>query len=310
MPATFSERLGLELPIVQAGMGGGLARHELAAAVSAAGGLGTIGFQSPRALRAQVAAVRQITERPVAVNLLLPFARAEHFQAASEADAVVTFWGVPQRRTPKLWIHQCGSLEEAQAARNAGADAVIAQGVEAGGHVRGMLPAAVLLARLRDALPDDYPDVVARLESGAEAAVCGTRFLMTDESRAHAAYKARVLDADRTVVTELFGAGWPAPHRVVANAATARWLTGDSRGPAWLRALYRAGAPLMSRLPDSTQMRLATRQTPTRPPFGPHAATAGGPASLVEAGPLYAGTCVERIRDIRPARDIVRSLAP
>jgi nitronate monooxygenase len=319
--ATFRERLGLEVPIVQAGMGGGLAQHELAGAVSAAGGLGTIGFLNPRALRAQVAAVRRITARPVAVNLLLPFARAAHFEAASEADVVVTFWGVPQRRTPKLWIHQCGSLEEAQAARNAGADAVIAQGVEAGGHVRGMLPAAVLLARLRDALPDDYPilsaggiaersDVVARLESGAEAAVCGTRFLMTDESRAHAAYKARVLDADRTVVTELFGAGWPAPHRVVANAATARWLTGDSRGPAWLRALYRAGAPLMSRLPDSTQMRLATRQTPTRPPFGPHAATAGGPASLVEAGPLYAGTCVERIRDIRPARDIVRSLAP
>jgi nitronate monooxygenase len=155
--AAFQERLGLELPIVQAGMGGGLARHELAGAVSAPGGLGTIGFQNPRALRAQVAAVRRTTERPVAVNLLLPFVRAAHFDAASEAEVVVTFWGAPQRRTSKVWIHQCASFEEALAACKAGADAVIAQGLEAGGHVRGTLPAAVLLAQLRDALPDDYP---------------------------------------------------------------------------------------------------------------------------------------------------------
>src|SRR3954447_24811898 len=126
--AAFLERLGLEVPIVQAGMGGGLAQHELAGAVSAAGGLGTIGFLNPRALRAQVAAVRRATERPVAVNVLLPFARPAPFEAASEADAVVTFWGEPQRRTSKVWIHQCGSLEEARAAWQAGADAVIAQG--------------------------------------------------------------------------------------------------------------------------------------------------------------------------------------
>src|SRR3954451_2187208 len=138
-------------------MGGGLAPHELAGAVSAAGGLGTIGFLNPRALRAEGAAVRRITERPGAGNLLLPFARPAHFEAASEADVVVTFWGEPQRRTSKLWIHQCGSPEEARAAWKAGADAVIAQGVEAGGHVRGTAPAAVLLAQVRDALPDGYP---------------------------------------------------------------------------------------------------------------------------------------------------------
>jgi nitronate monooxygenase len=234
-------------------MGGGLARHELAGAVSAPGGLGTIGFQNPRALRAQVAAVRRTTERPVAVNLLLPFVRAAHFDAASEAEVVVTFWGAPQRRTSKVWIHQCASFEEALAACKAGADAVIAQGLEAGGHVRGTLPAAVLLAQLRDALPDDYPvlsaggiaersDVVSRLDHGAEAAVCGTRFLMTDESGAHPAYKGRLIDAQQTVLTELFGAGWPAPHRVVSSAATARWLAGDARGPRWLRALYRASS--------------------------------------------------------------------
>src|SRR5438552_258959 len=71
---TLLERLGVELPIVQAGMGGGLSRHRLAAAVSAAGGLGTIGILPPRQLRREIFAVRSLTSRPVAVNLLLPIA--------------------------------------------------------------------------------------------------------------------------------------------------------------------------------------------------------------------------------------------
>lgn len=307
--------------MVQAGMGGGIAGHGLASAVSAAGGLGTVGFSNPADLAAQVAAARRLTDRPLAVNLLLPFARRAHFEAASQADVVVTFWGAPRRRTSKVWIHQCGSPEEARAARQAGADAVIAQGVEAGGHLRAALPAAELLARIREASPDAYPvlsaggladraDVTARLDAGAEAAVCGTRFLMSDECGAHPAYKDRLLEARETVVTELFGAGWPAPHRVVPNEATRRWLGHDPRGPAWLRALDRATAPALSRLPASLQLRMAARQTPGRPPFGPIAPSRGGPASLVEAGPLYAGACIDRIRDIRPAGELVRALAP
>jgi NAD(P)H-dependent flavin oxidoreductase YrpB (nitropropane dioxygenase family) len=179
--------LGTDLPIVQASMGGGLAGHQLAAAVSAAGGLGTIGFLAPEDLRSEIAAARRLSDRPLAVNLLLPFARRGHFKAASEADVVVTFWGSPKRQTSKIWIHQCGSVEEALAAREAGADTVIAQGVEAGGHVRGTVPAMQLLARVRGAAPDDYPvllaggiadasDVRARLDApdaGADAAPPG-----------------------------------------------------------------------------------------------------------------------------------------
>ena len=74
-------------------MGGGLATHQLAASVSGAGGLGTIGILAPADLRQEVAAVRRVTDRPLAVNLLLPFARRAHFEAASAADVVVTFWG-------------------------------------------------------------------------------------------------------------------------------------------------------------------------------------------------------------------------
>ena len=68
------ERLGVELPVVQAGMGGGLSRHELAAAVSEAGGLGTIAVNGAAAIRRELEAARDLTARPVAVNVLLPFA--------------------------------------------------------------------------------------------------------------------------------------------------------------------------------------------------------------------------------------------
>jgi NAD(P)H-dependent flavin oxidoreductase YrpB (nitropropane dioxygenase family) len=318
---TLLRQLGVDRPVVQAGMGGGLAGHQLAAAVSAAGGLGTIGFLAPEGLRREVEAARRITDRPLAVNLLLPFARGAHFEAASEADVVVTFWGSPKRRTPKLWIHQCGSVQEALTARAAGADAVIAQGVEAGGHVRGTIPATELLTRIREALAGDFPvlsaggiadaaDVKARLEAGAEAAVCGTRFLMTEESGAHPEYKLRVAAADETILTQLFGLGWAAPHRVVANAATDRWLQGaDPRGPGWLRAFQRATEPALARVPMSMQFRMAATQKASRPLFGPAAASVHAPANLVDAGPLYAGECVDRISDVRPAGDVVRELA-
>jgi NAD(P)H-dependent flavin oxidoreductase YrpB (nitropropane dioxygenase family) len=315
------ERLGVERPVVQAGMAGGLSGHELAAAVSEAGGLGTIGLLAPDDLQREISAARRLTEKPLAVNLLLPFARSRHFNAASEADLLVTFWGRPRRRTSKVWIHQCGSLEEAQAAREAGADAVIAQGVEAGGHVRGSLPAIELLASIRATVADDYPvfsaggvadaaDVKARLDAGAEAVVCGTRFLMSEESGAHPAYKARLVGAQETLLTELFGAGWPAAHRVLPNEATRRWLASDPRGPGWLRVLHRVSAPALSRVPVPLQLRLAATQAAGRPVFGPAAATVDGPPNLVDAGPLYAGECIERIGDIRPAGELVGELYP
>ena len=156
------ERLGIEVPVVQAGMGGGLSRHELAAAVSEAGGLGTIAVNGADAIRRELAAARALTARPLAVNLLLPFARRDWFSAASEADVVVTFWGKPRRSTAGVWMHQCGSLDEALAARAAGADALILQGVEAGGHVRGAVPALELLSQVRGAVPAELPTVAGR----------------------------------------------------------------------------------------------------------------------------------------------------
>jgi nitronate monooxygenase len=269
----------LETPIVQAGMGF-VARHELAAAVSDAGGLGTIaGAGLP--IAAELEAARRLTGKPIAVNLLLPFAGPDDFEAAGAADVVVTFWGEPVRPAAATWIHQCGSVDEALAAEAAGADAVIAQGFEAGGHVRGRTPMPELVEQVRDAvqLPVlaaggivDADGVREALDAGALAAVLGTRFLLSDESRAHPSYKQRCLGADNTLVTELFGLGWPdAPHRVIPNAATDR--PGDE-------------------------------------PRSPVPATDDGPADLVDDGPLYAGANVGRIGDIRPAAELVAALTP
>lgn len=318
---TLLDRLDLDKPIVQAGMGGGLSRHELAAAVSEAGGLGTIAVNGAEAIGRELARARKLTGRPIAVNVLLPFARRGWFEAAASADVVVTFWGKPRRRVPGVWIHQCGSVAEARAAHEAGADAAIVQGVEAGGHVRGTTAGMELLTQVRAALPPDYPlllaggiaergDVQRALEAGASGAVAGTRFLLSEESRAHPEYRQRLLAADETVLTELFGAGWPAPHRVVANAATEHWLAGDPRGPALNRALNRLTAPGARYMPASVQQRIAKAQRPASRLLSPAGPTDDGPSNLIDAGPLYAGQTVSRIDEVRPAAEIVASLAP
>lgn len=302
-------------------MGGGLSRHELAAAVSEAGGLGTIAVGGGAAIRRELAAARRLTGRPLAVNLLLPFARRDWFEAAAEADAVVTFWGRPRRRTAGVWLHQCGSLAEARVAHAAGADALIVQGVEAGGHVRGTTPALELLERVANALPAGYPlllaggiasreDVARALDAGAVAAVAGTRFLLADESRAHPEYRKRLLAARGTLLTELFGAGWPAPHRVIANRATERWLGRDPRGPRLNRGLNRLLAPGARYLPASLQGRMARAQTPGGRLLTPLGPTDDGPPNLLDAGALYAGETVARIDSVRPAAELVRALTP
>lgn len=300
-------------------MGGGIAGSALAAAVSEAGGLGTLGIAPPAALAREIAKVRDRTSAPLAVNLLLPFAGKHHFAAAEAADVVVTFWGRPRRRTTRVWIHQCGSVEEALTARSAGADAVIAQGVEAGGHVRGTEPALRLLERIRSVLGRRYPvllaggladtgDVRAALDAGADAAVLGTRFVLTRESGATPEYRQRLIEAQTTVLTELFGLGWPAPHRVVPNDATRRWIGDNERGPLAIRLLNRASGPLRH-LPAGAQTQLDRVQRASLPVLTPIPPGPGTAPGLVDAGALYAGESVTRMDATAPAGDLVRALA-
>jgi NAD(P)H-dependent flavin oxidoreductase YrpB (nitropropane dioxygenase family) len=314
------EQVGIDLPVVQAGMGGGIADHHLAVAVSEGGGLGTLGMRDPAALASEIEKARELTDKPIAVNLLLPFLRPAHLEVVRDADVVVTFWGTPRRLGPSTWWHQCGSVDEAQQAHAAGADAVIVQGVEAGGHVRGSTAALELLEEVRAILPADFPcllaggiaaagDVRAALDAGAAAAVAGTRFLMSEESRASEGYKARLVDGTDTVLTELFGLGWPGTHRVLPNGATERWLRHDGRGPRAARWFNGLVAPVVSRLPDRSHGWVTQLQRAAVPSYSPIPPVVGTPDRVLEVSPLYAGQTVARIHDISPAGEIVRALA-
>jgi NAD(P)H-dependent flavin oxidoreductase YrpB (nitropropane dioxygenase family) len=169
-------------------------------------------------------------------------------------------------------------------------------------------------------VPDDYPlllaggiaekaDVKRAVESGATAAVAGTAFLLSDESRAHPGYKRRLVESEATSLTELYGLGWPAaPHRVIANASARRWAERDPRGPAWVRAANRALSPLASRVPAAVQARLLTTQRTSVPLLSPQPPTDDGPPGLLETGPLYAGETVSRLAEVRPAAEVVGSL--
>jgi len=156
----FCELFGIELPIMLAGMGT-IALADLAAAVSEAGAMGTValaGF-TPEGIHNEIAAARRLTKKPLACNLLIPFLQpgVAEAAAASPVEAVTLFWGAPAeyieqfKTAGKKVIWQCGSAEEAADAKRAGADMIIAQGIEAGGHVRGLVPTLDLVPRTKNA---------------------------------------------------------------------------------------------------------------------------------------------------------------
>jgi nitronate monooxygenase len=154
-------------------------------------------------------------------------------------------------------------------------------------------------------------DVQTALEAGAAAAVAGTAFLATEESRAQDGYKQHLVESDETILTELFGMGWPhAPHRVLPNEATRRWLTGDPRGPAPVRMLHTVANPFTRVMPPGMQARM-TRRSATGPlDLTAAPPTVGMPAATLETHPLYAGATVARISEIRPAAAVLYDLTP
>lgn len=238
--------LGCSVPILQAGMGG-VARAELAAAVAEAGGFGMLGMvrEPPEMIAREIEAVRARTDRPFAVNLIPaatdPALLAAELDAclAAKVPAMCFFWDVVPEAVARakaagcLVLHQVGTLEAAQAAEAAGADVLIVQGIEAGGHVHGQAGALVLVEQVARAcaLPvvasggfATGAGLVAALALGAEGIHCGTAFLATRESFAHDLHKRKVLEAraEDTVWTDLFSLDWPpgAPVRVIGNALT------------------------------------------------------------------------------------------
>jgi NAD(P)H-dependent flavin oxidoreductase YrpB (nitropropane dioxygenase family) len=244
MPPTqsFVDLVGCRLPIQSASLGGPIATPPLAAAVSEAGGLGMIANPSSAVEVEQlVEQTRGLTSHPIGISFLIPFVVAEAVEAAaSSAEVVEFFYGDPDRELVQLargrdtvvgW--QTGSADEARTAADAGCAYVVAQGTEAGGHIRGTQTLDDVLAETLAGV--DVPVLAAGgvgtaerfaalLTAGAAAVRVGTRFVAAQEADAHPEYVARLIAASSqdTVLTEAYWKGWPdAPHRVLRSAVEA-----------------------------------------------------------------------------------------
>lgn len=322
---SITARLGLEHPIVQAGMGGGIAGAELAGAVSAAGALGTLGIMAPRPFaRALGDAQRRAGPgRPVAANLLLPFTKRAHVRACIEArvPVVVLHAGrapgvIRELRAAGIDVLQTvGTAEEARQALTDGVSGLVVQGLEAGGHtVAAQSTEAALSAVLQVAGSTplwaaggvaDAADVRRLLDAGAEAVIAGTRFVLTTECAVHPAYKAALVAGRETVDTKLFGFGWPMRHRVLVNDAVERW----GAGPGLVQMLNEHSARLGGRLPLGMMAVYPYLQFRRSPVLTAGPALTGMPARTVAVTPLYAGESVARLHDVVSAAEAVAVLA-
>jgi nitronate monooxygenase len=320
--------LGIEYPVFAAGFGGA-AVPELVAAVSGAGGFGVLGASGlhPAGIRSAIDDIRRRTERPFGVNVIIDDRdlaeedleeMRQQVAAAAEARvaAVVLFWGDPSPYVKgahdqgvRVFI-QVGSVQEAEAAAAAGVDAVIAQGVEAGGHVRGsssiweLLPVTVNAVSPLPVLASggigDGAGLARALTLGAQGVSLGTRFVASDEAWAHPAYKRRIVEstAADTVCNELYDGGWPnAPHRTLRNKTMLEWEA--------------AGRPPSGKRPgEGTSIgkrRMGDGQVRDWPRYAIGVATPDFDGDL-EYAPLWAGESCSVVNDIKPAAQIVRDL--
>jgi NAD(P)H-dependent flavin oxidoreductase YrpB (nitropropane dioxygenase family) len=238
---------------------------------------------------------------------VLAFEQEERLELLCEERVpIVSFsWGVEPELVERahaagcLVIAQAGEVGEGQAAVEAGADALIAQGVEAGGHVQGTTPLLDLVAWLGGDVPViaaggivDADGLREAQAAGAEGVVMGTRFLATPEADVHAEYADRLLaaGADDTVLTYLFDGGWPgAAHRVLRNSTYRTWQD--------------AGHPVPGARPNEGEIVAETDGEPIARYAAdePHRSTTGE----IEAMCLYAGRGVGGITTVEPAAEIV-----
>ena len=316
-PHGLLAKLGIRVPIIQAPMAG-VSTPAMAAAVSNAGGLGILQAQfcHPPLFREEIRRVRALTDKPFGVNLILHFPVEDQVAVCLEERVPVLslFWGDPTPYVGRAHaagvkvFHQVGSVADARRAAAAGVDVIIAQGVEAGGHVAGEVSTLALVPRVVDAVAPrpvaaaggiaDARGVVAVLALGAQAAVLGTRFLASAEARAHPRYKQKVLEAGEgdTVRTTLFGHGWPnAPHRTLRTAFVEQWLGQEARGQE-----SRPDEPAVGRTIIGGQPMPVLRfmgLPPNRDASGD-----------IESMDLLAGQGVGLVGQIKPAGQIVREL--
>jgi nitronate monooxygenase len=313
------ETLEIEYPIVQAPIGSAT-RPELAAAVSDSGGLGTLAvtWRPPDRAAEFVERTRERTDRPFAVNVVLD-PEAKEVATEDHLDAVLDA-GVPAvsfsfgDATPYIErVHDggasvlvtVGSAEEAETAAAAGADVIVAQGWESGGHVQSEVATLPLVPRVADAVDvpvvaaggiADGRGVAAVLAAGADGAWLGTRFVATEEAAVENHYRKRIVDAEETetLYSELFDIGWKGtPHRVLRNSTTENWeqagrpAPGDRPGEGETIAEYPGGHPIV-RYGDDLPME--------------------GVEGDLDALALYAGQSSGLTEEVQPADEVVEEL--
>ena len=308
--------LGITAPILQAPVS---SSPDLAIAVSEAGGLGIlpITWTETDALRQTLANVRARTSMPFAANIVIALmdkVRQANLDLALEAGVPVvsTFYGDPVPLIPRihdagaLVMHTVGSAEEARRVVDQGVDIVVAQGIEAGGHVWGTVATMVLVPAVVDAVPTtpvvaaggiaDGRGLAAILTLGAQAAWIGTRLLLAQESDAHPAWRERIVTAHETdtVLSEAFDGGWPdAPHRCLLNDTLEAWQA--------------AGEPTPGKRPNEGEvigydgLGMAIERYSIE---NPNADTTGAVTSMA----LYAGQGAGLVRGEAPAAEIMANM--
>jgi NAD(P)H-dependent flavin oxidoreductase YrpB (nitropropane dioxygenase family) len=302
----FTTLVGIAAPIQLASMPG-VTTPELVAAVADAGGLGMLGapLMPAAVLDEALDDLAKRTRGVVGVNFLIPFLDDDCLAiAARRARLIEFFYGDPDAALVErahgggaLVGWQVGSAPEAVAAARAGCDYVVAQGTEAGGHVRGTTSLLPLLSLVLDAVRVPVVaaggiatgrSLAAVLAAGAGAARVGTRFVAATESGAHPVYVAKLLAASAadTCLTDAFSVMWPdAPHRVLRSAIDAARALGDEI----VGEIHYAGQVIA---------------IPRLSIIVPNASTTG----RIEAMALYAGESVENVTSVTPAADIVAEL--
>ena len=319
MKTRLTELLGIEHPVMLAGMGG-VAYHQLVAAVSNAGGYGCLGAStmSSEHLASEIAATRSLTDRPFGVDLLTAFPETlvKNVEILIEGGATtfVAGLGVPRnvvdlchRHGVKV-ISMCGKVDHARRALDAGCDVVVAQGTEAGGHT-GQVATLPLVPMIVDALDGSIPVVAAggifdgrglaaALALGADGVWVGTRFIATPEARAVAGFKEGILLSreDGTVISRAF------------SGKTMRVLKNDTT------AIYEANPSLLLPFPDQLAVSLrdgtfhlgGDESTPGVDPSREAYPAGQAVGAIIELTP--AGDIVTRM--VRDAEDVLAALAP
>jgi nitronate monooxygenase len=305
------ELLGIAHPIVQAPVS---ADTRLPAAVSNAGGLGSVALWWADDAGELVRETAALTDRPFAGNFVLTSDQQQRLDQALGAGLriVSLLWGDPDsyiepvHEAGGLVMHTVASAEEARRAAGCGVDIVVAQGWEAGGHVWGGVATLPLVPAVVDAVAPvpviaaggigDARGVAAVLALGAQAAWLGTRFLLAEEMPIHEEYRRRLIAATETDAEwypNLYSVGWPdSPHRAIHNSTAEMWAAAGR-------------PPLGSRPGEEVIAHFASGEAIVRySPAPPLVGTTGE----IEALSLWAGQSVGLAKQSQPAAEIVAEL--